>query len=119
MAKEVVKQIKVQAMGGKATPAPPLGPVLGQAGINIGEFVNQFNEQTRDRMGEVVPVGGQPLHRGLALAEQSRLRDSPSARRLRSDVHRQLPVDRPTELVHAASLRLGRRGCRRLSHAVD
>ncbi len=56
MAKELVKQIKVQAVGGKATPAPPLGPVLGQAGINIGEFVNQFNEQTRERMGEVVPV---------------------------------------------------------------
>ena len=56
MAKQVVKQIKVQATGGKATPAPPLGPVLGQAGINIGEFVNQFNEQTRDRMGEVVPA---------------------------------------------------------------
>lgn len=56
MAKQVVKQLKVQATGGKATPAPPLGPVLGQAGINIGEFVNQFNEQTRDRMGEVVPV---------------------------------------------------------------
>ena len=51
-----MKQIKVQAVGGKATPAPPLGPVLGQAGINIGEFVNQFNEQTRERMGEVVPV---------------------------------------------------------------
>ncbi len=56
MAKKLVKKIKVQAKGGKATPAPPLGPVLGQAGINIGEFVNQFNEQTRDRMGEVVPV---------------------------------------------------------------
>ncbi len=56
MAKKLVKKIKVQAVGGKATPAPPLGPVLGQAGINIGEFVNQFNEQTRDRMGEVVPV---------------------------------------------------------------
>ena len=56
MAKELIKQVKVQAQGGKATPAPPLGPVLGQAGINIGEFVNQFNEQTRDRMGEVVPV---------------------------------------------------------------
>jgi len=48
--------VKVQVPGGKATPAPPLGPVLGQAGINIGEFVNQFNEQTQDRMGEVVPV---------------------------------------------------------------
>lgn len=56
MAKRLVKKIKVQATGGKATPAPPLGPVLGQAGINIGEFVNQFNEKTRDRMGEVVPV---------------------------------------------------------------
>ena len=56
MAKKLVKQIKVQAVGGKATPAPPLGPVLGQAGINIGEFVNQFNDQTRERMGEVVPT---------------------------------------------------------------
>ena len=57
MAKKILKKIKVQAVGGKATPAPPLGPVLGQAGINIGEFVNQFNEQTREsRMGEVVPV---------------------------------------------------------------
>jgi len=56
MAKKLVKKIKVQAIGGKATPAPPLGPVLGQAGINIGEFVNQFNDQTRERMGEVVPT---------------------------------------------------------------
>ena len=56
MAKQLIKQVKVQAIGGKATPAPPLGPVLGQAGINIGEFVNQFNEQTRERMGEVVPT---------------------------------------------------------------
>lgn len=56
MAKKLEKQIKVQAIGGKATPAPPLGPVLGQAGINIGEFVNQFNEKTQDRIGEVVPT---------------------------------------------------------------
>lgn len=56
MAKQLIKQVKVQAVGGKATPAPPLGPVLGQAGINIGEFVNQFNEQTQDRVGQVVPV---------------------------------------------------------------
>jgi large subunit ribosomal protein L11 len=56
VAKKLIKQVKVQAEGGKATPAPPLGPVLGQAGINIGEFVNQFNEQTRERMGEVVPT---------------------------------------------------------------
>ena len=56
MAKKLIKQVKVQAVGGKATPAPPLGPVLGQAGINIGEFVNQFNEKTRERMGEIVPT---------------------------------------------------------------
>jgi len=56
MAKKLVNTIKIQAIGGKATPAPPLGPILGQAGINIGEFVNQFNEQTRERMGDVVPV---------------------------------------------------------------
>ena len=56
MAKNIQKVIKVQAIGGKATPAPPLGPVLGQAGINIGEFVNQFNAATQDRMGEVVPT---------------------------------------------------------------
>ena len=56
MAKKLVKLIKVQAKGGKATPAPPLGPVLGQAGINIGEFVNQFNEKTRESMGDITPV---------------------------------------------------------------
>jgi len=56
MAKKLVKKIKVQAKGGRATPAPPLGPVLGQAGINIGEFVKQFNDQTASRMGEVVPI---------------------------------------------------------------
>jgi large subunit ribosomal protein L11 len=56
MAKKIQKQIKVQAIGGKATPAPPLGPVLGQAGINIGEFINQFNAATQDRMGEIVPT---------------------------------------------------------------
>lgn len=56
MAKEIIKQVKVQVPAGKATPAPPLGPVLGQAGINIGEFVNQFNEKTRDKMGDIIPV---------------------------------------------------------------
>ena len=55
--KEVIKKIKLQIEGGKATPAPPIGPAIGQAGINIGEFVNQFNEATREtRMGEIVPV---------------------------------------------------------------
>jgi large subunit ribosomal protein L11 len=56
MAKAIIKVIKVQAIGGKATPAPPLGPVLGQAGVAIGEFVNQFNDKTRERMGEIVPT---------------------------------------------------------------
>ncbi|MBU1046810.1 50S ribosomal protein L11 [Patescibacteria group bacterium] len=56
MAKEAIKKIKLQVVGGKATAAPPLGPALGQAGINIGEFVNQFNAATKDRMDEVVPV---------------------------------------------------------------
>jgi large subunit ribosomal protein L11 len=56
MAKKIIKKIKVQAVGGRATPAPPVGPTLGQAGINIGEFVSRFNEATREMMGEVVPV---------------------------------------------------------------
>ena len=56
MAKKVTKIIKLQIAGGKATPAPPLGPVLGQAGVNIGEFVNQFNAATREQMGEMVSV---------------------------------------------------------------
>jgi large subunit ribosomal protein L11 len=56
MAKKVVKQIKLQIPGGKATPAPPLGPALGQAGVNIGEFVTRFNAATKDMVGDVVPV---------------------------------------------------------------
>lgn len=56
MAKKITKVIKLQIAGGKATPAPPLGPVLGQAGVNIGEFVNQFNGMTKENMGEMVSV---------------------------------------------------------------
>lgn len=56
MAKKITKQLKLQVVGGKATPAPPLGPVLGQTGINIGEFVNQFNTATKDQVGEMVNV---------------------------------------------------------------
>jgi large subunit ribosomal protein L11 len=56
MAKEIAKQIKLQAPGGKATPAPPIGPALGQHGVNIGQFVSQFNERTREMNGMIVPV---------------------------------------------------------------
>lgn len=56
MAKEITKIIKLQIEAGKATPAPPVGTALGPAGVNIGEFVNQFNTQTRPLMGSVVPV---------------------------------------------------------------
>lgn len=56
MAKKLDKQIKLQIPAGKATPAPPIGTVLGPAGINIGEFVNQFNEQTRELGGDIIPV---------------------------------------------------------------
>ncbi|MBC8464952.1 MAG: 50S ribosomal protein L11 [Parcubacteria group bacterium] len=56
MAKQVMKKVKVQVPAGKANPAPPLGPALGQAGVAIGEFVNQFNEQTRDMGNDIIPV---------------------------------------------------------------
>jgi large subunit ribosomal protein L11 len=56
MAKKITKTIKLQIAGGKATPAPPIGPALGQAGINIGEFTKKFNDETKDRMGEVIPT---------------------------------------------------------------
>ncbi len=57
MAKKVIKkQVKLQIPAGKANPAPPIGPALGQAGINIGDFVNKFNEATRDKMGSIIPV---------------------------------------------------------------
>ena len=56
MAKEIVAKIKLQAPGGQATPAPPIGPALGQHGINIGQFVSQFNERTKELNGTIVPV---------------------------------------------------------------
>jgi len=56
MAKKVTKTLKLQVRGGSANPAPPLGPALGQAGVNIGEFVKQFNDTTKDKMGELVSV---------------------------------------------------------------
>ena len=56
MAKKIEKKLKLQIPAGKATPAQPLGPSLGQAGINIGEFTQKFNADTMDRMGDIVPV---------------------------------------------------------------
>ena len=56
MAKEVAVKIKLQAPGGQATPAPPIGPALGQHGVNIGQFVSQFNERTKQLNGTIVPV---------------------------------------------------------------
>jgi large subunit ribosomal protein L11 len=56
MAKEIAVTIKLQAHGGQATPAPPVGPALGQHGVNIGQFVTQFNERTKELGGMTVPV---------------------------------------------------------------
>ncbi len=56
MAKKITKKLKLVIAAGKATPAPPVGPALGQAGINIGEFVKQFNDKTKGMMGDIVPV---------------------------------------------------------------
>lgn len=54
--KKIVKQIKLQVEAGKATPAPPIGPALGQAGVNIKEFCDQFNNRTKDKVGLRIPV---------------------------------------------------------------
>ncbi|MBP5678518.1 MAG: 50S ribosomal protein L11 [Bacilli bacterium] len=56
MAKEAVKKIKLQIAAGKATPAPPVGTVLGPAGINLQDFCTRYNDATRDKMGDVLPV---------------------------------------------------------------
>ena len=56
MAKKVLTQIKLQAVGGQASPAPPVGPALGQHGVNIMEFVKAFNAQTQSNLGTVIPV---------------------------------------------------------------
>ena len=56
MAKKVVKVVKLQIPAGRANPAPPVGPALGQAGVNIPGFCSQFNEKTKDKMGYVLPV---------------------------------------------------------------
>ena len=56
MAKEVTKKLTLQIPAGKATPAPPVGTVLGPAGINLQEFCTKFNDATRDKMGDIIPV---------------------------------------------------------------
>ncbi len=56
MAKKITQKIKVQVQAAQANPAPPLGPALGQAGVNIGEFVTRFNEATAEMRGDIIPV---------------------------------------------------------------
>jgi large subunit ribosomal protein L11 len=56
VAKEVMAKVKLQCPGGQATPAPPVGPALGQHGVNIGEFVSRFNAQTKQAAGMILPV---------------------------------------------------------------
>ncbi len=56
MAKKILKTLKLQAPAGAATPAPPLGPILGQAGVNIGDFVQKFNAATQEMRGDTVSV---------------------------------------------------------------
>jgi len=56
VAKKITKQIKLQIPAGKATPAPPVGTVLGPAGINLQEFCTKYNDATRDKMGDILPV---------------------------------------------------------------
>ena len=54
--KKIIKLIKLQIKGGQANPAPPVGPALGQAGVNIMDFCKNFNERTKDQMGTTIPV---------------------------------------------------------------
>jgi large subunit ribosomal protein L11 len=56
VAKQVIRKIKLQIPAGRATPAPPVGTVLGPAGINLQEFCSKFNEETKDKMGDILPV---------------------------------------------------------------
>ncbi len=64
-AKVVTAQVKLQCPAGQATPSPPVGPALGQHGVNIGQFVSQFNEKTRAMMGTIIPVIVHDLQRSF------------------------------------------------------
>ncbi len=56
MAKQVIKVLKLNLPAGNATPAPPVGPILGQAGINMMEFLKQYNDRTKDKRGQIIPA---------------------------------------------------------------
>jgi large subunit ribosomal protein L11 len=56
MAKKILVKIKLQIKGGQANPAPPIGPALGQHGLNIAQFCKDFNERTKDKMGDIIPA---------------------------------------------------------------
>ncbi|MBN1903568.1 MAG: 50S ribosomal protein L11 [Deltaproteobacteria bacterium] len=56
MAKKIIGSVKLQVKGGQANPSPPIGPALGQHGVNIAEFCKAFNARTQDKMGTVIPV---------------------------------------------------------------
>lgn len=56
MAKKIIKKVKLQIPAGKATPTPPVGPALGQAGVNIGDFISKFNAATAAMAGDIIPV---------------------------------------------------------------
>jgi large subunit ribosomal protein L11 len=56
VAKQIVKKVKLQIPAGRATPAPPVGTILGPVGINLAEFCSRFNDETKDKMGDILPV---------------------------------------------------------------
>ena len=78
MAKEIVGSIKLQIKGGQANPAPPVGPALGQRGINIMEFCKAFNEKTKSFMGKPVPVSDKEIDKILGNIKEGSLVPVPS-----------------------------------------
>ena len=85
MAKEITAKIKLQCPGGQATPAPPVGPALGQHGVNIGQFVQQFNAATADKPGLIIPVE-------ITVFKDRTFHDSSPSRRPRPFCSRRPPV---------------------------